>query len=194
MQKDSLTPEEQWFHEKEARLRQRMREEIEGRAAAEQNKRKIKAGLGTDDKTVIERIQALGLDGDVVQVIHLLPLVQIAWADGTVSVNERVTILRAAEAHGIEPGTRAATFLASLLEWRPSDTLLDEILAVLREILAVKGLRATSLLEACENVAKASGGLLGFGNKVSVEEQDAIGKVAEALGPAIDEKIGAKLG
>jgi hypothetical protein len=170
MQKDSLTPEEQWFHEKEARLRQRMREEIEGRAAAEQNKRKIKAGLGTDDKTVIERIQALGLDGDVVQVIHLLPLVQIAWADGTVSVNERVTILRAAEAHGIE------------------------ILAVLREILAVKGLRATSLLEACENVAKASGGLLGFGNKVSVEEQDAIGKVAEALGPAIDEKIGAKLG
>jgi hypothetical protein len=194
MPEGPLDLEEQWFHEKEARRRQQMREELERKAADEHNKREIASQLGTDDQTVVERIHALGLSGDVVRIIHLLPLVQIAWADGTVSIAERTAILRAIEAHGVEPGSPAATFMASLLESRPSETLLDEILAILRDILAARDLHPTSMLEACQKVAEASGGLLGLGNKVSAEERDAIQKVVEALGPAVDEKVNSKLG
>jgi hypothetical protein len=191
---DSLRPEEQWFAEKEARRRQELRDELERKAAEEQNKRKIASSLGTDEEAVVERLHALGLDGDVVEVIHLLPLVQVAWADGAVSIAERVAILGAVEAHGVEPGSPAATLMASLLESRPSDTMLDEILAILKDILAAGDLHPSTMLEACQDVAKASGGLLGLGNKVSAEECEAIQKVAAALGPAIDEKVGAKLG
>jgi hypothetical protein len=194
MPEGPLTPEEQWFHEKEARLRQKLREEFERKAADELDKRRIAGTLGTDDQAVIDHIHALGLDGEVVEVIHLLPLVQIAWADGAVSKNERAAILRAVEAHGIKAGSPAATFVASLLETRPSDTMLEELLVVLKDILAARGLHARSLLEACENVAQACGGLLGLGSKVSADERAAIRKVAEALGPAIDEKVSAKLG
>jgi uncharacterized membrane protein YebE (DUF533 family) len=171
--------EDQWFHEKEA---------------DEHNKRKIAGSLGTDDQAVVDHIHALGLDGEVVEVIHLLPLIQIAWADGSVSVRERAAIMEAVEAHGVAPHSPAALFVASLLESRPSDTLLDEILAILREILAARNLHPSSMLEACQEVAAASGGLLGLGNKVSGEEREAIKKVCRALGPAIDEKASAKLG
>jgi hypothetical protein len=194
MPEGPLDLEEQWFHEKEARRREQMREEFERKAAEEHRKREIAGQLGTDDEAVVDRIHALGLDGDVVEVIHLLPLVQIAWADGAVSIAERTAILRAVEAHGVVPGSPAATFVASLLESRPSDTLLDEILAILRDILAARDLHPTSMLEACQKVAEASGGLLGLGNKVSSEERDAIQKVVQALGPAIDEKVNSKLG
>jgi len=194
MPEGPLDLEEQWFHEKEARRRQQMREEFERKAADEHRKREIAGQLGTDDEAVVERIHALGLAGDVVEIIHLLPLVQIAWADGAVSIAERTAILRAVEAHGVAPGSPAATFMASLLESRPSDTLLDEILAILRDILAARDLHPTSMLEACQKVAEASGGLLGLGNKVSAEERDAIQKVVRALGPAIDEKVNSKLG
>jgi hypothetical protein len=186
--------EEQWFHEKEARRREELRKEFERKAEEEQKKRRIAGSLGTDDASVVDRIHALGLDGDVVPILHLLPLVQIAWADGTVSVSERKAILSAVEAHGVEPHSKAGLFMASLLESRPSKTLLDAILAILRDILAARDQHPTSLLEACQEVAEASGGLLGLGNKVSAEEREAIQDVARALGPAIDEKVRAKLG
>jgi hypothetical protein len=194
MPEGPLDLEEQWFHEQEARRREQIREEFEAKAAEEHNKREIAGQLGTDDAAVVERIHRLGLSGDVVQIIHLLPLVQIAWADGAVSIAERTAILRAVQAHGVEPGSPAATFMASLLESRPSDTLLEEILAILRDILAARDLHPTSMLEACQKVAEASGGLLGLGNKVSAEERDAIQKVVQALGPAVDEKVNSKLG
>lgn len=187
------TPEQQWFHEREARLRQEIRDRLERQAMEEANRREIAGSLGTDDKAVVDRIAALGIDGEMARVIHLLPLVQVAWADGTVSVSERRTILEAVAATGVEPGSRAATFITSLLESRPSQTLLDAILSIIRDLLQVKGLKANSLIEACQHVATASGGLFGFGNKVSAEEAEAIRRVAKALGPAVDRKIGDRL-
>jgi hypothetical protein len=189
-----LTPEEQWFLEKEAHRRERLRDELERKATEEQRKREIAGTLGTDNQAVVERIAALGLDGKVVRVLHLLPMVKVAWADGAVSISERRTILEAVEANGIAPGSEAAIFITSLLESRPSETLLNEILAIVKDILAVQGLKANSLLEACQHVATASGGLLGLGNKVSDEEAEAIHKVAKALGPAADERVSQELG
>ena len=193
-QDTSLTPEERWFAEKGSRQRQQMREELERKATEERRKRDIAGSLGTDDQALIERLVALGLDGDVAPVLHLLPMVQVAWADGSVSVSERRTILEAVEATGVAPGSKAATFIASLLESHPSEALLNEILAIMRDILAAKGLKPTSLLEACQQVAQASGGMFGLGNRISSEEADAIRKVAKALGPAIEAKISSKLG
>jgi len=178
----SIRSEDEYFHAKEAQRRRQLREEYERKAAAEQAKRKLADGLQIDDQAVIDRLHGLGLDGEVAEVLHLLPLVQIAWADGSVSARERAAIMQAVEAHGVAPGTPAATFIASLLETRPADSLLDEILSVLKEILAARGLRPESLMDACEGVASASGGLLGFGDKISEEEREAIRKISESLG------------
>ncbi len=185
----SLTPEEKYFQEKEAELRRKVREEAEGKAEEARAKRKLAEHLGTDDQALIDRLHALGLDGAVAPVLHLMPLVEVAWADGSISKNERASIMEAVEAHGVEPGSEAAKFMASLLETRPSDTLLEEILSVLKELLAARGLQASSILEACEAVAGASGGLLGLGDKVSDEERAAIERIAGKIDAEAARKI-----
>jgi tellurite resistance protein len=174
-------PEEDYFLAAEARLRQELLEKAERSAAAEQHKREIAGSLGTHDEALIERIHALGLEGEIAGVLHLLPLVQVAWADGNVSASERKTIMGAVEARGIKPGSPSATFMASLLETKPSDTLLNEILSVLKDLLAAKGLKPESVLDACSDVAQASGGLLGFGDKMSQEEREALDRIGASL-------------
>jgi hypothetical protein len=174
-------PEEEYFQAKQARLRQRLLEETERAAVEQKQKREIAGSVGTDDQALIDRIHALGLDGEVAGVLHLMPLVQVAWADGSVSESERKTIMQAVEARGIAPGSASANFIASLLETRPSDTLLDEILSLLRDLLAAKGLKPGSVLDACGDVAQASGGLFGFGSKMSQEEREAIQRIGASL-------------
>lgn len=184
-----IKPEEQYFLAREARLRERLRAELEAKAAGELEKRQIAENLGSDDEAVIDRIQALGLESEALPVLHLLPLVGIAWADGTVSERERATILAAAEVHGIKPETAPARLLAALLEERPSETLRRALLGVLKDVLSARGLKPASLLQLCEDVASASGGLLGFGNKVSSEERQMIADIAAALGPDVDQRV-----
>ena len=100
---------------------------------------------------------------------------------GSVSAGERKAIMQAVEARGNKPGSAPADFIASLLETRPSDTLLDEILSILKDLLAAKGLKPASVLAACNDVALASGGLLGFGGKMSQAEREAIERIATSL-------------
>jgi len=189
-----MSSEDRWFHEKEAREREALREKIEGRAAAEANRRKIADNLGTDDAEVIARIEALGLDGEVAKVLHLLPLVGVAWADDTISVSERRAIMNAVEARGIADSDPGAIFIASMLETCPSKILRSEILSILKDILAAKGMSASSMIEACQKVAEASGGLLGFGNKVDDAEHTAILKLIEMLGPVINDRVKSEFG
>jgi hypothetical protein len=191
---DSMPLENRWFHEKDERERQALRQKIEGRAAAEANRRKIAENIGSDDTAVIARIEALGLDGEVGKVLHLLPLVGVAWADDTISVSERRAIMNAVAAHGVADSDPGAIFIASLLETRPSETLRSEVLSILKDILAAKGMSATSMIEACQKVAEASGGLLGFGNKVDDAERTAILELIEQLGPAIDDRAKSEFG
>lgn len=173
--------EEEYFQTQELERRKAMREKAEQQAASQKEQREIAGNLGTDDAALIERIQALGLDGEVAGVLHLLPLVQVAWADGSISGAERKTIMQALDARGVEPGSAAANFIASLLEEQPSETLMDEILVILKDLLAAKGLQPESVLSACTDVAQASGGLFGFGDKMSQEERDAINRIGASL-------------
>jgi len=189
-----MSSEDRWFHEKEERERAELRSQMEHRAANEENRRKLAENLGTDDAAVIARVEALGLDGDVAKVLHLLPLLQVAWADDSISISERRAIMGAVEARGIPASDPAAKFMASLLETRPSQTLLDEILSVLKDILAAKGMSASSMIDACQKVAEASGGLFGIGNRVDDAEHAAILKLIEALGPGADDKARSDLG
>jgi len=178
-------PDERYFHEREARLRHTIREEMERRV-----RRRGRPGA---DARLLDRIHALGLDGDVSHVMHLLPLVGIAWAGGKVTRETRAAVMAAVEAHGVESGSEAAMFMASLLEQRPSDALLDAILSALKELLATRKPRPRSLLDACDSLARTSGTLLGFGNPVSDQERHAIAAAAEFLETAAVRQVTRRL-
>ena len=178
-----------YFLARDIELRRRLREKLERAAAEAKAKRAIAERLGTDDQALVDRMHALGIDGRTAPALHLLPLVETAWADGSASARERAAVLRAAAAHGIKPGSDAGNFLAALLERRPADELVDEVMAVLRDILRAKALRPAGILEACETVADASGGLLGIALTVSDDERRAIARVADALSAEANQRV-----
>ena len=189
-----LKDEETYFLEQEAEKRRQMRENLESQARAAKAKGEIAAALGAGDEALLERIYDLGFDGDSVKVLHLLPLVEVAWADDEVSAAERVTIMRAAEAHGIGPGTESGAFLASVLETRPDPALLEAVHEILGAVLRASGSSAADLLALCTDVAEASGGFLGLGNKICDEEAEIISDFASRLSPSTENSVKALVG
>lgn len=177
-----LRHEDRYFLEQDEKLRAKLREELEAKAKAAAEHRHIAEQVGVSDEQLAARIRELGFEGETARVLHLFPLVAVAWADGQVGRQERAAIFRVAETHGIKPGTKAANLLASMLEKRPAKVVQDQILEVLRDILRAKGMHPHSVLDACVDIAEAGGGFLGIGGKVSAEERELIEQLAKSLG------------
>lgn len=178
----NLSNEDRYFMERELELREQWRKKLEERARVAAEHQKIADEIGVPNEEIARRVRELGFDADTVRVLHLMPLVEVAWADGSLSGNERRVILNAAEAHGVEPGSEAAILLAALLEKKPTDQVLDYILEILRQVLAARNMQPGDILEACMDVAQASGGILGFGEKVNDQEREMIEKIAAGFG------------
>ena len=76
-----------------------------------------------------------GYAPDTVMLVHLVPLLQVAWADGGVSDGERGLIIEAARAHGVDAGSTADQQLRAWLETRPSPEFFQKTLKVIGAML-----------------------------------------------------------
>jgi len=174
--------EEQFFARQSEELKRRLREAHEKDKMREELRR---IAVVTDEQT-IDRMIELGISVDTWAAISLVPLVEVAWANGTVDVKERTAVMRAAEANGVVPASPAHQILDKWLERRPDARLLkawgeyivDLCVALTPE--EKRGLR-DELLARARAVAEASGGFLGLGNKVSSEEQVVLDALAKAF-------------
>jgi len=150
---------------------------------------KLRARMDEDAKRVqrearklelADVVAALGFTGNRTKIFDLMPMVHIAWADGTVSRKERATILNVVKSRGIAPGSDAFQMVESMLEEQPSKAFMDETMAILKQTL--DGKEGASLVELCIGVAEASGGFLGIGESVDPEERAKIEEIARAFG------------
>jgi len=159
------------------------------------NRKAIADTLGTEELSLLERVEQLGFTGDSARVLDLLPLVHVAWADGKVDQRERATVLAVVDHRGIAKDSDACLLLESLLEERPSESFMAESLALIHELAGKQGNDGTRLVELCADVAEASGGLFGFGERISSAERELIQRIADAFGEraqaAVLERIGA---
>lgn len=166
--------EDAYFQKRDQELRQQLRDKLSKNAG----------DIADDDAarlSLAQRIAALGFEGERLKVFDLLPLIHVAWADGSVSRKERAAILDIVKARGIAPGTDAFQTVEALLEERPAQEFTERSLALLKD--AVGGARAASIVDLCVQVAGASGGFLNIGT-ISSEERDMIAAIAEKLGEA----------
>ncbi len=90
-------------------------------------------------------------------LLHLVPLIQTAWAEGGVTQKERDLIVRAARSRGIERGSSADQQLIRWLTERPSEELFEKTLRAIRAILQAarpKSVRPASAI--CSHSARPS--------------------------------------
>ena len=177
MARRGKTLEDEYFHRKEKELIEKLRHKS---ARAEQLK-ELSEATGIPNEEILQTLQELGYTRETVALLHLVPLIDVAWADGKVSGAEREMILEAANLRGVENGSLAYQQLEDWLQNRPGEKFFDQTLRVIRH-LAPGDEASGDVLSQAMQVASASGGILGFGSKVSAEEQALLQRIAAALG------------
>ena len=186
--------EDAYFLALQAEQREKLRRKLEAEAAEVAKLRETAEASGTADLALAERIRKLGFEGRAAEVLDLLPLVAVAWADGRIQRGERAAILGALERRGVGRDHPGFQLLETLLEQKPGETYFGEALAVIRDLVAERG-ADLSIPELCVEVARRSGGILGtgLGETVDPRERAVLDEIAEAFGPEGAERIRAAL-
>lgn len=174
--------EEEYFHRKERELLEKM----SYRQRLESDGKQMTAIMGISDKEILDDLQALGYNRETVNLLYLVPLIQIAWTDGGVVKRERERILAVAKIHGIEEGSPAFRQLTDWLDNRPSQDFFEKTLLIIHHILEAKSpenrnASRDDLVSYCTDIAAASGGILGFGSKISESERLLLEQIASEL-------------
>lgn len=177
---DARSREDEYFWKKDQELIEKMRRATE----AERARSEMGAKAGLDDPELIGELQALGFTTETVVLLPLMPLVQMAWAEGGVSPAERRLIVKLARSRGIAEKSAADSQLSAWLAVRPDEQVFARATRLIRAMLASPsaqvGLSSDDLVKYCESIAAASGGLLGI-NKVSAEERALLSTIATEL-------------
>ncbi len=173
--------EEAFFAKQNQQLLEQMRAQVQ----TEEQKQSLAAASGIQSDAALEKLLAAGVDAQTVAALSLVPLVEVAWAEGRVSQDERAAVLKAAEASGVALGTPAHDLLESWLDMRPAPQMLSawkEYVAALRDTVdpnAFASIRDTVLTRA-QDVAAATGGFLGIGS-VSAKEKAMLAELEQAF-------------
>lgn len=146
------------------------------------------ASLG--DPELQASLHALGIDEQTLRALGLIPLVQVAWADGQLDDKERAAILEAAQSLGLDGDARSMQLLSEWLEGPPDERLFQAwrgYVETLLSQLSVEGrlrLQETVLMRA-RGVARAAGGVAGL-RSVSRSEESELRRLADVFEAAGD--------
>src|SRR5262245_9394075 len=118
--------EELYFQQRDRELIEKLRRRAEETARLHS----LSEHTGVADEAILKDLLALGYTADTLALLHLAPLVQVAWADGEVSEAERALILNVARLRGIGEQSSAGRQLLEWLSVRPSDAVFDKTMRI----------------------------------------------------------------
>ena len=175
---DARTLEDAFFTKENARLLDQLKEK--------QTREALREMVKVEDETFLDRLIELGIGPETVLALTLVPLIAVAWADGTLDGRERDAIIKAAEEKGVSPETAGHQLLETWLSRRPERELFDSWKQYVRGIWETftdeerQRMRERTLDWALA-VAEASGGFLGVISKVSPAERVVIKELENVL-------------
>ncbi len=182
MESKPAKQEEEYFR----KLERDLIEKIRLRNQAESERKGLAEALGISDDGILASLQALGFNRDTVSLLHLVPLLQVAWIDGEVTRAEARKIFDAARLRGVIKGSPAYCLLEEWIGKRPPPEFFDKALHIIRDLLGLlpedqRGGGVRGLVSCCTEIAAASGGLLGLGSRISGVEREALTRIALEL-------------
>lgn len=174
--------EEEYFRTKETQLVDKLKAVFRKKV----DKEAIRKVTGITDEGVLDRLVELELNGELMAAFKLLPLVEVAWADGSVDERELGTIMEAASQCGIASDSAAYKMLQNVLREGPKPDARKAwrmYAEELRKVLAPAELAAfrNDLLGFARRVAETSGGLLGMAFTISSNERKVLDAIERAL-------------
>lgn len=171
--------EDEFFRREDKRLM----EQLAALRAAEATREALSKASGITKPAVLDKLIELGIRAETVAALSIVPLVEVAWADGAVDAKERRAIVDRA---GVAHDSTAGALLEAWLDRRPDPKLLTawtQLVQAMSEQLGPDGAARlkTDLLDRARAVAAATGGLFGVGSKVSASEAAILAKLEAAF-------------
>jgi hypothetical protein len=168
--------EETFFARHNEQLLLKLKEQAQHRERLEA----LAKATGISNVEILDKLIELDVSVERAAAFTLVPVVEVAWADGKVQPREREAILKAAAEQGLAPGTLAYELVESWLERAPDPRLLEVWKAYTSSFVATltsdqRDALRHDLLHRAHAVAEAAGGVLGIGavsnaEKAMVEE------------------------
>ena len=172
--------EDDYFRKKDRELIEKMK-----RAAQEdQSRRELGERTGLTDPELLKDLQDLGFTPETLVLLPIVPVIQLAWAEGGITAAERTLIVELARQRGIAPGSVADRQLEEWMTNRPDPSVFSRATRLIRAILDSGHdagiMSADEVVKQAEKIAYASGGMLGLA-RVSHEEKAILASLASAL-------------
>ncbi len=166
--------EESFFRKENEKLRARLAVQQAERQARED----LAQASGISDEAVLDRLVKLGLSPETLAALSLVPLIEVAWANGKLDEKERKAVLSGAAASGVKDGSAACDLLKGWLVRKPAPALRETWDGYIRALVATlpddaRQALKKDLLDRARAVAEAAGGVLGLGS-ISKEEGAAL--------------------
>lgn len=173
--------EEAFFKDKDKQLMEKMRGEL----AALEEKKQLAHVSGIVEERVLDNLVKAGVTAQTLTAVSVIPMVEVAWVDGSISPEERDAVLNAAAAQGVKPDTAPYEILKSWLTTRPDKHIVTAWKDYVREAsrLMPKDTVASmkkAMIDRATRVAEAAGGFLGMAT-ISKSERAKIDELAKAF-------------
>ena len=181
LEKRGNSLEEAFFRKQDATLLEKLRQ----KRLAEVTKEDIAAATGIRDDELLERLVEMEINLQTLTALSVIPLVEVAWADGRIEKNERDAVLQAADEAGVPKDGPGYRLLNEWLANKPDMKLLScwkDYVAALADTLDEKAYAQVrdNLLDRARDVATAAGGILGLG-AISTAEQEKLQELEAAF-------------
>lgn len=174
---------EAYFDQQDRELIEKMRQKM----AAQEREAELSAATGITDRMILSDLGKESTDMGALAALGLIPLVEVAWADGRISPGESTAALTAAVGMGVTEGSQAYALLEKWLKTRPSPGAVAAWKEYVKALAKSWGRERTreiqkAIIGRAAGVAQSAGGILGLGNKVSVKEQAVLDELESAFG------------
>lgn len=174
--------EEEFF----ARHNAKLVEEFNKEKVKSEKKKEFSKILGIKDDEILEELHELQMTTNSLCALSIVPLVQVAWADGKIDEKEKEAIMKAAVENGVKKGEDSYELLQDWLFHEPSANLYIVWKNYAKSLFTSISKKKRENFKRCiidraKEVADASGGFLGLTNRVSKSERIVLDKLEETF-------------
>jgi len=159
-----------------AKENERILREMRAVSAREEKKKEFREYLNIKNDELLETLLDLAVEPETLVAFTLVPLVEVAWADGEIQPRERDAIIKAAIERGVSEDSPTAILLANWLATRPDPQLLESWMSYIEEL---KGSLSSetwaemkkTVMGRARAIAEAAGGFLGVASISAAEKK-----------------------
>jgi hypothetical protein len=182
LEADRRTLEDAFFSKQDAKLI----EQLHLMEKMKESKESLCSVSGIKNDAILEKLVSLDVRPETLVSLGLIPLIEIAWADGEIDTKERTAMLKATIHAGFEKGSINYTLIENWMTHRPPKEMQSawvHYIQGLCESLSEEEKKnlCKKFIDQATEIAETSGGFLGLGNKISKAEQNVIDTLKAAF-------------